>query len=97
MSGTCVQDTLQDEYTRDARVEDATARFVGKEEYLAKCVSLWSTGSICKEERWYTQVMYRLQTVEQGVAPATISQNSKFFLGPSFTLNYVGYFLISAY
>ena len=28
-----VSKTLQDEYTRDARVEDATARVVGKEVY----------------------------------------------------------------
>ena len=54
MSSTSVQDTLHDEYTRDARVEDATARVVGEEVYLTKCVSLGSTNYICKEEIWYT-------------------------------------------
>ena len=48
-SSTSVQGTLQDEHTGDARVEDATARFVGKEVYPTECVSLGSTGSICKE------------------------------------------------
>ena len=52
------QDTLQDEYTEDARIEDATARVVGKKVYPAECVSLGSTSSVCKEERWYTQVVY---------------------------------------
>ena len=35
-----------------------TARVAGKGVYQAKCVSLGSTGSICKEERWYTQVVH---------------------------------------
>ena len=65
-SSTSVQDTLQDEYARDARVEDVATRVVGKEVYLTKCVSFGSTGSVCEEERWYTQVMYWLQIVEQG-------------------------------
>ena len=36
-----------------------------KEVYPVKRVSLGSTSSVCKEERWYTQVVYWLQTVEQ--------------------------------
>ena len=40
MSGTNVQDTLQDEYTRNVRAEDATARVVGDEVYKPECVSL---------------------------------------------------------
>ena len=36
-------------YTGDARIEDATARVVGKEVYPIECVSLGSTGSVCKE------------------------------------------------
>ena len=63
---TSVQGTLHNEYTRDARVEDATARFVGKEVYPTECVSLGSTDSVCEKERWYTQVVYLLQRVEQG-------------------------------
>ena len=31
---------------------------LGKEVYQAECVSLGSTSSVCKEERWYTHVMY---------------------------------------
>ena len=65
-SSTSVQDTLQNEYARDARVEDAIVRVVGKEVYPTECVSLGSTNSVCEEERWYTQVVYWLQTVEQG-------------------------------
>ena len=53
-SSTSFQDTLQDEYTRDARVEHTTARVVGEEVYQADCVSLGSTNSVCEEERWYT-------------------------------------------
>ena len=48
-----VQGTLQDEYTGDARIENATARVVGKEVYPTDCISLASTGSVCEEERWY--------------------------------------------
>ena len=50
-SSTNVQDTLHNEHTRNSRVEDATTRIVGEEVYQAKCVSLESTSSICKEER----------------------------------------------
>ena len=57
-SSTSVQDTLQDECTRDVRTEGATAGVVGKEVYQAKCVSLGNTSSICEKERWYTQVVY---------------------------------------
>ena len=42
----------------DARTEDATTGVVGEEVYQAECVSLGSTSSVCKEERWYTQVVY---------------------------------------
>ena len=45
-------------HTIDVRVEYATTRVVGKEVYPTECVSLGSTSSVCKEERWYTQVMY---------------------------------------
>ena len=60
MSGTNVQDTLQDEYTRNARDEDedAATRVVGKELYQAKCVPLGTTRFVCEKERWYTQVVY---------------------------------------
>ena len=55
---TSVQGTLQDEYTGYARIEDATARVVGQEVYPTECVSLGRTSPVCKEERWYTQVVY---------------------------------------
>ena len=29
-----------------------------KKVYLTECVSLGSTSSVCKEERWYTHVVY---------------------------------------
>ena len=39
-------------------LKDAIAGVAGEEVYHTKCVSLGSTSSVCKEERWYTQVMY---------------------------------------
>ena len=55
-SGTSVQGTLQDEYTGNVRIEDTTARVVGKEVYPIECVSLGSTSSVCKKEIWDTQL-----------------------------------------
>ena len=43
---------IQNEYTKYSRTEDATAGIVGKEVYPTECVSLGSTSSVCKEERW---------------------------------------------
>ena len=53
-----VSKTLHNEYTRDVRVEDATARVVGEKVYQVECVFLGSTNFVCKEERWYTQIVY---------------------------------------
>ena len=58
MSSTSVQDTLQIDYTGNARVEDAVARVVREEVYQAECVSLGSTSFVCEEEIWYTQIVY---------------------------------------
>ena len=40
------------------QLKNTTARDVGEEVYQAEYVSLGSTSSVCKEERWHTQVMY---------------------------------------
>ena len=45
-------------YGHDEYTKDAITRVVGKEVYIAECVSLGSISSICEEEIWYTQVMH---------------------------------------
>ena len=53
-----VQETLQDEHTKIARVENAVTRVVGKEIYQVECIPVGSTSSICEKDRWDTHVMY---------------------------------------
>ena len=55
---TIFQDTLQNEYTRIIRAENAIAIIIGKKVHKAKCVSMGSTSIICEEEIWNTQAMY---------------------------------------
>lgn len=67
LSGTTISKapTLQNGTYKTSTTQGTGKRVIGQVFHITQCVTLGSCSAFCEEEKWYTQVLYRISAINQ--------------------------------